>query len=155
MTRFQYIAGFTFIGWGLMLITPLYLHFKMPDALVIVPIIGLFLITGITIMMNKKLSWTLGLIVGLVLVAHFALSMLNEIFRETDMVRRYEAPQIIIVVVWSLLTLSTLYSVIRFLSKNIRMKMNIGSTQFRGTLTVSVLLVSWVTYFLASQWYWF
>ena len=85
-------------------------------------------------MKGKKYSWTLGLVLGIVLLVHFAVSMFNEIFKVTDIVRRYKNPEIMLFVIWTLLTLSTVYSVLTFLSRDVRIKMNIESNQYRWTL---------------------
>src|SRR4051794_15019365 len=99
MTTLQYIAGLTFITWGLILITPLYLEFRLSDAFIAIPIICLFILTGVTIMKGKKYAWTLGLVLGFILLVHFAISMFNEIFKVTDMVRRFKDPEIILFVI--------------------------------------------------------
>jgi hypothetical protein len=154
MTRLQYIAGLTFIIWGLTLITPLYLDFRLSDAFIVIPVICLFLLTGVTIMKAKKYSWTLGLVLGIVLLVHFAISMFNEIFKVTDIVRRYKTPEIILFVVWAILTLLTLYSVLRFLSKDVRTKMNIDLSQYRWTLIASSVTGVLLPIFLLNEWYW-
>lgn len=154
MIRFQYTVGVTFITWGLMLITPLYLNFRLSDAFVVIPIIVLFLLTGWTIIKGKKYSWTLGLVLGNILLVHFAISMFNEISKERDMVRHYETPEIILMTIWSILTLSTLYSVLTLLRKNVRITMGIGSGQYNWTLIASSVTAIVVAFFLLDQWYW-
>jgi hypothetical protein len=149
-----YIAGLTFITWGLVLITPLYLHFRISDAFMVIPLMCLFLVTGFSILKGRKFSWTLGLLLGSVLLVHFTLSQFNDIFRKTDLVRRYRAPEIVFLTIWSLLTVTTLYSTLRLLSNDVREKMNIGSRQYRWTLAASTLTGVLLSFFLMHHWYW-
>lgn len=153
-SRLQYIAGLTFIIWGLMLITPLYLNFILSEAFIVIPVICLFLLTGLTIMRGKKYSWTLGLILGTVLIVHFVISTLNKTFQVTDMVRQHKPLEIILFVIWTILTLLTLYSVWSFLSKEVKTKMDIESSQYRWTLIASAVTGILLTIFLLEDWYW-
>jgi len=154
MTRIQYIAGLTFIFWGLTLITPLYLQFRLSDAFVVIPIIALLLFTGATIMKGKKFSWTLGLALGIILLLHYVIMVFDEIYKVTDIVRRYKAPEVILFSVWTMLTLSTLYSVSIFLTQEVRTKLNITSSQYRWTLIGSLLLGMLITILLLRELYW-
>jgi hypothetical protein len=154
MAKLQYFAGLTFVIWGLLLVTPLYLNFRLSDSFVVIPIICLFLLTGVSIIKGKKYSWTLGTVLGVVLLIHFIISMFDEIFRVADMVRRYKTPEIVLFTVWTILILSTLYSVLRFLSKDVRRSMSIESRQYRWTLIASFGTGILLAVLMLNELYW-
>jgi hypothetical protein len=149
MKRIQYIAGLTYITWGLLLITPLYLHFSLSDAFVVVPLICLLLLAGITIIKGWNYSWTLCIVLGFLILVHYIISIFNEIFKETDMVRRYKTPEVILFTVWSTLVFLTLYSILSLFKTDVKTKMNIGVGQFKLTMIVSVIIgLPWIMFLL-------
>jgi hypothetical protein len=148
MTRHQYIIGLNYFSWGLIWAIPLFLGFNLSDALILIPIVCLFMLTGIGIIKNKRFAWTFVLVLGLLTFLHFLISLFNEIFKVTD-IRGHGIPETILFFVWLTIILLTLYSTIRVLKQDIRTKFKINSGQVRLTVaTCLVTCILWTLYLL-------
>jgi len=153
--RNRYIAGLTFIGFGLIMFIPLYvIRFRLKEIFIVIPVIYLFVLTGISVIKSRKYSWSLSLILGAAVTTHFALQWYQFFFKPTDVFFRPETIVVIFLIIWSLLTPLMWYSILNSLRRDSRVQLNIGAGQYFLTAMASFVTVISVTYLIVKDWYW-
>jgi hypothetical protein len=153
ITKHQYIIGLTYCFWGLIWTIPLIINFNSSDVLIVIPLISLFMLTGMGVIKNKTFSWTLVLVLGFLTFLHFVILIVNEIFTAKD-IRGFKSPEIILFFVWSILILFTLYSATRILRDDIKQKLKVKKGQIKLTIATCFVTGALWTLFLLNGLHW-
>ena len=152
--KILYGVGLTNICWGLFLIRPLYLRINTTDTFILVPIIVIFLLTGLANIKGRSFSWTLNVLLCVLAVLTIAATTSDNFFNKSDY-RTYDVFTFAVVTIAIILSLLSFISIVMTHRQAVVVHMKVNRFQKRLTWIIGGFIgTMWMIYLLHSM-YWF